>query len=251
MLRRSRSTARGARSVAPGEYFTLFGWITVERSVYQQAGRGRVAVPMDLRLGIVEKAYTPRVARVVTRATAVMTDEEAVDLLLEIGTAAVSKSTISRVSRAMAARYEQRRPVIEKSLRSGESIPSGAVTIQVALDGVMVPQDGEHARPRGRKPEEPDPHGTSCGTDRRLSRRLRAATAPAVARGMRPPWQLWRSSTPIGIAFTRSTTRECQSRSRRLWSPGRVDGRRGRASGDGRHDGAAGECGHGARWRRR
>lgn len=149
--------AWGARSVAPGEYFTLFGWITVERSVYQQAGRGRVAVPMDLRLGIVEKSYTPRVARVVTRATAVMTDEEAADLLLETGTAAVSKSTISRVSRAMAARYEQRRPVIERSLRSQEAIPSGAVTVQVALDGVMVPQDGEHARPRGRKAEEPDP----------------------------------------------------------------------------------------------
>ena len=135
----------------------MFGWVTIERSVYQQAGRGRVAVPMDLRLGIVERAYTPRVARIVTRATAVMTDEEAADLLVEIGTATVSKSSISRVSRAMAARYEQRRPVIEASLRSQESIPSGAVTVQVALDGVMVPQDGEHAKPRGRKSEEPDP----------------------------------------------------------------------------------------------
>lgn len=147
----------GARSVTPGEYFTLFGWVTIERSVYQQSGRGRVAVPMDLRLGIVERAYTPRVARIVTRATAVMTDEEAAELLVEIGTASVSKSSISRVSRAMAARYEQRRPVIEASLRSQESIPSGAVTVQVALDGVMVPQDGEHAKPRGRKSEEPDP----------------------------------------------------------------------------------------------
>ena len=147
----------GARSVTPGEYCTLFGWITVERSIYQQSGRGRVAVPMDLRLGIVERAYTPRVARIVTRATAVMTDEEAADLLLEIGTATVSKSTISRVPRAMAARYEQRRPVIEASLRSQESIPSEAVTLQVALDGVMVPQDGEHAKARGRKSEEPEP----------------------------------------------------------------------------------------------
>jgi len=147
----------GARQVTTGEYFTLFGWVTLERSVYQQSGRGRVAVPMDLRLGIVEGAYTPRVARIVTRATAVMTDEEASELLAEVGAAAVSKSTISRVSRAMTARYEQRRTIIEKSLRSQESIPSGAVTIQVALDGVMVPQDGEYAKPRGRKAEEPDP----------------------------------------------------------------------------------------------
>ena len=147
----------GARCVTAGEYCTLFGWITMERSVYQQAGRGRVAVPMDLRLGIVERAYTPRVARIVTRATAVMTDEEAADLLTEVGTATVSKSTISRVPRAMAARYEQRRAVIEASLRSQESIPSAAVTVQVALDGVMVPQDGEHAKARGRKSEEPEP----------------------------------------------------------------------------------------------
>ena len=147
----------GARGITPGAYCTLFGWVTVERSVYQQAGRGRVAVPMDLRLGIVERAYTPRVARIVTRATAVMTDEEAAALLEEIGTATVSKSTISRVPRAMAARYEQRRPVIEASLRSQESIPSEAVTVQVGLDGVMVPQDGEHAKARGRKSEEPEP----------------------------------------------------------------------------------------------
>lgn len=147
----------GARGITRGAYCTLFGWITVERSVYQQAGRGRVAVPMDLRLGIVERAYTPRVARIVTRATAVMTDEEAAELLEEIGTATVSKSTISRVPRAMAARYEQRRPVIEASLRSQESIPSEAVTVQVGLDGVMVPQDGEHAKARGRKSEEPEP----------------------------------------------------------------------------------------------
>ncbi|MBX3218363.1 MAG: hypothetical protein KF850_40530 [Labilithrix sp.] len=31
------------------------------------------------------------------------------------------------------------------------------MTIQVALDGVMVPQDGEHARARGRKTDDPDP----------------------------------------------------------------------------------------------
>ena len=36
-------------------------------------------------------------------------------LLVEVGVAAVSKSSISRVSRAMAARYEQRRPLIEAS----------------------------------------------------------------------------------------------------------------------------------------
>src|SRR5262245_27532859 len=52
-------------------YQTVFGPVEVEGSIYQQAGRGRVAVPMELRLGMVEGAYTPRVARILTRAIAV------------------------------------------------------------------------------------------------------------------------------------------------------------------------------------
>ena len=38
-----------------------------------------------------------------------------------------------------------------------DPIPEQATTIQVALDGVMVPQDGAHARARGRKTDDQDP----------------------------------------------------------------------------------------------
>lgn len=55
------------------------------------------------------------------------------------------------------ARYEQRRPVIAAAVREQHPIPEQAVTVQVGLDGVMVPQDGEHARPRGRKTKSPEP----------------------------------------------------------------------------------------------
>ena len=147
----------GNRRVHRGEYHTAFGPLGMDRSVYQRSGRGRVAVPLDLRLGIVEGRYTPKMARILTRSTALMTDEDAADLLREVGTAMASSSTISRLPRAMGARYETRREVIELNLREREEIPADAVTIQVALDGVMVPQDGEHARPRGRKTESPDP----------------------------------------------------------------------------------------------
>jgi hypothetical protein len=147
----------GNRRVFPWTYVTMFGPVEIERSTYQKAGRGKVAVPLDLRLGIVEGAYTPQMARVMTRASAVMTDEDAAGFLAEVGTAVVSKSTISRVPRAIAARYEQRRDVIEAAIREQEPIPEGAVTVQVALDGVMVPQDGEHAKQRGRKTEDPEP----------------------------------------------------------------------------------------------
>jgi hypothetical protein len=147
----------GNRRVHAHRYETVCGPVPIERAVYQQSGRGRVAVPMDLRLGIVEGTYTPRLARIATRALASMPEHEAAELLTEVGTATLSNSTIGRLSRAMAARYEQRRPIIAAAVREQHPIPEQAVTVQVGLDGVMVPQDGEHARPRGRKTKSPDP----------------------------------------------------------------------------------------------
>jgi hypothetical protein len=147
----------GNRRVTRGTYETVFGAIEVERSTYQRSGRGRVAIPLELRLGIVEGSYTPRVARILTKAVALMPEADAENLLEEVGVARLSKSTLHRIPRAIASRYESRREIIEKSLRAASPIPDEATTIQVALDGVMVPQDGEHARARGRKTDDPDP----------------------------------------------------------------------------------------------
>jgi len=147
----------GNRRVERGQYQTMFGLVSVDRSTYQKQGRGRIAVPLDLRLGIVEGRYTPKMARVLTRAIAVTTEEEGAAFLAEIGTASISSSTLSRIPRAIAARYETQRKMIDTHLRAREPIPDDAVTIQVALDGVMVPQDGEHARARGRKTSSPEP----------------------------------------------------------------------------------------------
>jgi hypothetical protein len=156
----------GNRRVHRGEYQTAFGVVELSRSVYQQAGRGRVAVPLDLRLGIVEGRYTPMMARILTRAIAVMPEHEAAAFLAEVGTARVSSATLSRLPRMIAARYETRREVIEARLRERDVIPDDATTVQVGLDGVMVPQDGEYARRRGRRTDSPDPprHERRYGT---------------------------------------------------------------------------------------
>jgi hypothetical protein len=147
----------GNRRVHPHEYRSAFGPVGLSRSVYQRSGRGRVAVPLDLRLGIVEGTYTPKMARILTRGIAVMTEEEAEKFLHEVGTAKASSSTFNRIPRLIAARYETRREVIEMNLRERDTIPDEAVTVQVGMDGSMVPQDGERARPRGRKTDSPDP----------------------------------------------------------------------------------------------
>jgi hypothetical protein len=60
-----------------------------------------------------EGRYTPKMGRIMTRAIATMPEQEAADFLAELGTAQVSSSTLSRIPRAIAARYETRRPIIE------------------------------------------------------------------------------------------------------------------------------------------
>jgi hypothetical protein len=147
----------GNRRVTKGTYITLFGDIEIERSTFQKNGGGRVVIPLEKRLGIVEKRYTPQVTRVLARAVALMTAEEAAGLLAETGVAVVSKSTLHRVPHAVAARYEQQRQQINDELRESDDVPDAAATVQVSMDGVMVPQDGEHAKARGRKTATPEP----------------------------------------------------------------------------------------------
>lgn len=151
----------GSRRTSRGTYQTIFGPVEIERSVYQRAGRGRLQIPMDLRLGIIEGAYTPKLARVLTHGIAVMTEDDAAGFVAEVGLATVSSSTFHRIPRAIAARYEATREVIEAAIREQDVIPEATVTVQAGIDGVMVPQDGEHAKPRGRHTDTPEPprHG--------------------------------------------------------------------------------------------
>lgn len=145
----------GNRREVATTYTTKFGDCRVPRGVYQRSGGGPVMVPLEVRLGIVEGRYTPGVARVLTRARASLPAVEAEALLKEAGVATVSSSTLHRLPKVIAARYETMRQQINEQLRAAEVVPDEAVTAQVALDGVMVPQDGENAQPRGRKTDSP------------------------------------------------------------------------------------------------
>ena len=149
----------GNRRVTSADSFTTFGPVTVPRSTYQRGGRGRVLVPMEARLGLFEGRYTPALARAMSMAVAMAPAEEATTLFAELGVAGVSVSTLHRVPQAIAARYECRKPDVDAQIRERSPIPHDAVAVQVALDGVMVPQDGQQAKARGRAPKdgEPDP----------------------------------------------------------------------------------------------
>jgi hypothetical protein len=147
----------GNRAVSKGRYSTKFGTFTLDRSGYQQSGRGRVLFPLDLRLGIVEGRYTPGMARLMAQTIAQMPAEDGEAYLEELGLGQVSKSTLHRIPQDMAALHERDRVAIEAVICGESRVPEGTHTVQVGMDGVMVPMDGEDIKPRGRKTTTPQP----------------------------------------------------------------------------------------------
>ena len=147
----------GFQRVYMGTYETTFGEVSLPRSTYQQKGKGRALIPLDLRLGIVEGRYTPLVSRIASRALGSMPTNEGEALLKEIGVCVLSRSTLHRLPQAMLARVRDDMDGIEERVRATDQIPAEAVTVQVGMDGVMVPTDGEDAKRRGRKTDSPEP----------------------------------------------------------------------------------------------
>jgi hypothetical protein len=137
---------------------STFGPIEVEQTVY---GRGRgfaLVAPMEKQLGFVETYYTPKCARVLCHLAAVTVRQETEEVLHELGGIGVGAATMHRLPLAVMARYERDRDIIEPAVRRRAKVPADAVSMQVGLDGVMVPQDGEYCDPRGRESKgDPDP----------------------------------------------------------------------------------------------
>ena len=146
----------GFQRVYMGTYETTFGEVSVARSTYQRKGKGRALIPLDLRLGIVEGRYTPLVSRIASRALGSMPTNEGEALLKEIGVCVLSRSTLHRLPQAMLARVRDDMDGIEERVRATDEIPAEACTVQVGMDGVMVPTDGDNARRRGRKTDSPE-----------------------------------------------------------------------------------------------
>lgn len=146
----------GSRQVTVGTYTVKYGTFKIERSGYQQGGRGRVLFPMDLRLGVVEGRYSPAMGRLMAWTVAEMPAEQGQSYLEEIGLGTVSSSTLHRIPKDMAAVYEHARTDIEAVVRGEWRMPEGTHTVQVGMDGVMVPMDGENTKPRGRRTDEPE-----------------------------------------------------------------------------------------------
>ena len=124
----------------------------------------------------------------------------------------------------MAVVYERNRVVIEALVRGESRIPFGTHTVQVGMDRVMVPMEGEETKPRAARRTTRSLHVTTRITVLGPWSVLQTVMARPVWPTMRLPWGCLPSSTPRAI-----TSRQC------IWgadarvaqgNAGRVAGRR-------------------------
>jgi hypothetical protein len=142
---------------------TTFGGVDVEQTSYRKDSKSPPVVAMAKALGLVEGGYTPKAAKIMCLLTALVVREDVAKIVGEFGGMTMGSATLYRLPQVIMARYEVRRAELEQPLRERSKIPAEAVTVQVGLDGVMVPQEGEHCDPRGRTPKgDPEPPRHEC-----------------------------------------------------------------------------------------
>jgi hypothetical protein len=132
-------------------YVTAAGEVVVERTLYKDRtdAHGRAVSPMELTVGVVGDFWTPGAAQQALWVVTQMTPKRAEDLFERMGNMTPSKSSLDRLPKRIAERWEKDRASLEAKLREGLAIPDGTVSIAVSLDGVLAPmEDTEVTRRR-------------------------------------------------------------------------------------------------------
>jgi hypothetical protein len=132
-------------------YMTSAGEVVVERTLYKDRAddEGRAVSPMELTLGVVGDFWTPRAAQQALWVVTQMTPKKSAELFERVGNMDPSQSSLGRLPKLIAERWEQDRASLEGKLREGLAIPEGTVSIAVSLDGVLAPmEDTEVTRQR-------------------------------------------------------------------------------------------------------
>lgn len=130
-------------------YMTSAGEVVIERTLYKDRkdADGRCVSPMELALGIVGDFWTPRAAQQALWVVTQMTPKKSAELFERVGSMTPSKSSLGRLPKLLAERWEDNREAFEAALRDGLQIPEEAVSIAVSLDGVLAPIDGANSAP--------------------------------------------------------------------------------------------------------
>jgi hypothetical protein len=149
----------GYRRVLRAEetYMTAAGPVRVERGLYKdRSDEGAPSVvPMELKAGIVGGFWTPMAARQAAWVVSQVTPQIAEQLFARVGNMTPSKSSLDRLPKVLADRWDDDRVTFEKTLREAMAIPEEAVTVTASLDGVLAPmKDGDAAGKKAKAAEE-------------------------------------------------------------------------------------------------
>ncbi len=139
-----------------GQYHTLAGSVSVERSLYRRSGtRGgqaeaKVVDAVSLRAGVVGDGWLPRTARVMAHEVQKATSREAEATGCEYGRLPYSRSSFERVAHLGGAPAVVGHQDIEDALIDAYEVPGEARSVSVSLDRVSVPMEEPRPRPVGR-----------------------------------------------------------------------------------------------------
>jgi hypothetical protein len=134
-------------------YMTAAGPVRVQRTLYKDRTdeAEHAIVPMELRTGIVAGFWTELAAKQAAWVVSQMTPQTAEELFERLGNMAPSKSSLDRLPKQLADRWDEDRAGYETALREAMVIPDEAVSVMVALDGVLAPmKDGGSVEKRAR-----------------------------------------------------------------------------------------------------
>jgi hypothetical protein len=132
-------------------YMTAAGPVQVERTLYKDRTDegGRAISPLDLRLGIVDGFWTPVAAQQAAWVVSQMTPQTAEEMFQRVGNMAPSKSSLDRLPKVLADRWDEDRKGFEQTLRDSMTVPETAVSVMASIDGVLAPmKDGRAVEKR-------------------------------------------------------------------------------------------------------
>ena len=106
-------------------YMTAAGPVRVERALYKDRTdeAERALVPMELNTGIVGGFWTPMAARQAAWVVSQMTPQTAEELFARVGNMAPSKSSLDRLPKLLAERWNDDRKGFEATLREAMTVP--------------------------------------------------------------------------------------------------------------------------------
>lgn len=132
-------------------YMTAAGPVRVERTLYKDRtdDAEHALVPMELKTGIIGGFWTPMAARQAAWVVSQMSPQTGEELFARVGNMTPSKSSLDRLPKLLAERWNDDRKGFEATLREAMTVPDEAVTVLASLDGVLAPmKDGGAAEKR-------------------------------------------------------------------------------------------------------